>query len=43
MNQTDQSLTPIPVFTDDRGARGDDPFNLNKLTALPRLRGQPGS
>jgi hypothetical protein len=31
MNQTDQSLTPTPVFTDDRGTRGDDPFNLNKL------------
>jgi hypothetical protein len=31
MNQMDQSSTPIPVFTDDRGAGGDDPFNLNKL------------
>ena len=31
MNQMEQSSTPIPVFTDDRGAGGDDPFNLNKL------------
>jgi hypothetical protein len=31
MNQMDQSSTPIPVFTDNRGAREDDPFNLNKL------------
>jgi hypothetical protein len=31
MNQTDQSSTPIQVFTDDRGDKGSDPFNLDKL------------
>ncbi len=31
MNQMDQSSTPIPVFTDNREDREDDPFNLNKL------------
>ena len=31
MNQTDQSSTPIQVFTDGRGARGGDPFDLDKL------------